>query len=144
MRRKPEVLLAAFLAAIPPGARAADVQVGNAWFRALPAGLPAAGYFVLRNTGRGAATLTAAQSPACGMLMLHQSTSENGTSSMSELSGVVVPAHGRIAFAPGGYHLMCMNPDEGLSPGKHVPVTLEFADGTKVNADFTVKNARGK
>src|SRR5579885_1445433 len=121
MRRKPEVLLAAFLAAIPPGARAADIQVGNAWFRALPAGLP-----------------------ACGMLMLHQSTSENGTSSMSELSGVVVPAHGRIAFAPGGYHLMCMNPDEGLSPGKHVPVTLEFADGTKVNADFTVKNARGK
>ncbi len=144
MRRRFDALLVAVLAAMPFGACAADVQISNAWFRALPAGLPAAGYFALRNTGTTDAILTAAQSPACAMLMLHQSTSASGSSSMSEVPSLAVPAGGKVVFAPGGYHLMCMDPAPALKPGKRVPVTLQFADGTRVNADFTVKDARGK
>src|SRR5581483_4410457 len=102
MRRKREALCAVVFASAPLAVHAADVRVSDAWIRALPAGLPAAGYFVLHNAGAKDAALTGAQSPACGMLMLHRSTTLNGMSSMNEVLSVTVPAHGRLAFAPGG------------------------------------------
>ena len=72
--------------------------------RALPAHLPAAGYFTLHNAGKDPLALTAASSPACGMLMLHKSTQSGGMGSMEDVASVPVPAGGDIKFAPGGYH----------------------------------------
>ena len=139
--RKLSLFLAAFLLSAV-SASAAEVTVTMAWMRALPGNLPGAGYFVLRNTGKADAVLNGAQSPACGMLMLHKSESANGMSSMSDVQTVAVPAGGKVAFGPGGYHLMCMEPM--LKPGTSVPVTLTFSDGTKTNVTFAVKNAAGK
>lgn len=117
--------------------------VSNAWFRALPSNLPAAGYFTLHNLGP-ALQLKGASSPACGSLMLHRSSEEGGMSSMSMVESVDVPAGGTISFSPGGYHLMCENPSPTMQPGWTVPVTLQFGDGSDVTASFTVKNAAGK
>lgn len=134
----------AVAAGLATPALAAPLEVGDAWFRALPAGLPAGGYFTLRNNGAADASLTGASSPACGMLMLHMSMEEGGTSSMMQVKSVSVPAHGKLAFAPGGYHLMCMHPAGAMKPGATVAVTLEFADGTKLEAPFAVKDAKGE
>jgi hypothetical protein len=122
-------------------ALAAGVTVSDGWFRALPGTLPAGGYFALRNAGTKPISLTGASSPACGMLMLHQSKTQSGVSSMEMIDGIDVPAGGTVQFAPGGYHLMCMQPR--MKPGTKVPVTLEFTGGAKLTADFAVKNARG-
>jgi hypothetical protein len=122
---------------------AADVTVSNAWFRALPSGQPAGGYFTMKN--RGAPTeLVAAESAACGMLMLHRSVSSGGMSRMGDVKSVSVPPGGTVSFAPGGYHLMCMSPGAAMTPGKTVPVTLVFSDGSKAHANFVVKNAAGR
>jgi len=129
------------------GAASADpskLTVTDAWMRALPSGLPAGGYFKLRNDGDAAMTLTGAMSPACGMLMLHKSDTGSGMATMDDVPSVEVPPHGSLAFAPGGYHLMCMQPSASLKPGATVPVTLEFADRSRVTADFAVRNAAGK
>ena len=123
---------------------AADVAVSGAWFRALPSGQPAGGYFTMKNGGPAPVQLVAAESAACGMLMLHQTVSNNGTSRMEDVKNVTVPADGTVSFEPGGYHLMCMNPGSAMTPGKSVPVTLLFSDGSKVRVDFAVKNAAGK
>jgi periplasmic copper chaperone A len=136
------LLLFALLIATP--AFAAQVTVTNAWFRALPAKLPSGGYFTLHNGGAAPITLTGAESPACGMLMLHKSSDMNGMSSMSDVASVPVPAGGTLQFAPGGYHLMCMNPAPAMKPGASVSVTLDFADGTKATLLFAVKNAAGR
>jgi copper(I)-binding protein len=37
-----------------------------------------------------------------------------------------------------------MNPGPALQIGAKVPVTLDFADGTKITTDFAVRNAAGK
>jgi copper(I)-binding protein len=124
-------------------ALAAEVEVSGGWFRALPAGLPAGGYFTLRNTGNDAAVLTGASSSACGMVMLHKSVEKGGMSRMVHVDSVTVPAHGAVAFKPGGYHLMCMKPKPAMTPGARIAVTLEFADGTRTDARFVVKNANG-
>src|ERR1700744_4862307 len=87
-------------------AQAADVQVSDAWFRYLTPQVPAGGYFTLKNDGKTAIELTGASSPACGMLMLHQSMSSGGMSSMEDMKTVPVAAAGSVKFAPGGYHLM--------------------------------------
>ncbi len=61
---------------------------------------------------------------------------------MSDVSSVDVAAGGTLAFAPGSYHLMCM--DANLKPGIKAPVTLHFKSGASVTADFAVRNAAGK
>lgn len=138
-----ECLVATVLLA-PVTAMAANVTVSNAWFRALPSNLPAGGYFVLKNSGTKDLTLTGAQSAACGMLMLHKSTESSGMDMMSDVSSIDVAVGATVTFAPGGYHLMCMNPKSSLKPGADVPVTLQFSDGSTASATFAVKNARGK
>ena len=118
--------------------------VGNGWIRLLPAGLPAAGYFDLHNGGDKTISLTGAGSPACGMLMLHRSENVGGTMRMDDVSSVEVAPGATLKFAPGGYHLMCMDPSPALKPGARVAVTLSFVDGTKVTSEFSVRGAAGK
>ncbi|HEY1614580.1 MAG TPA: copper chaperone PCu(A)C [Rhizomicrobium sp.] len=134
--------LLVFCAASP--VHAGQIAVEGAWFRALPAGLPAAGYFSLRNGGNSPVVLKSAQTPACAMLMLHQSSEAGGTSRMSDVSEVRVPAGGKVDFSPGGYHLMCTGPTAAMTPGRTVSVTLGFADGTSLQTAFAVKTAAGK
>jgi copper(I)-binding protein len=124
------------------GAQAAPFDVSGAWFRSLPGKLPAGGYFTAQNnTGREVA-ITGASSDACGMLMIHQSSSKGGMTGMMMMEEVKVPAGGRIAFAPGGYHLMCEQPK--MKIGAKVPVTLHLAGGNSVAVTFEVRGATGK
>jgi hypothetical protein len=142
-RRRLFLTLAIATSATSP-AFCAQVSISNAWFRALPSGLPAGGYFSLHNEGSAPIALVAARSSACGMLMLHRSTESGGMSRMMDVGSVSVPARGTISFAPGGYHLMCMHPGAEMTPGRHVSVTLEFANHDTTAADFAVKNAAGE
>ena len=134
----------ALLLATGPAFAAGPLGVSDAWIRAMPAGIPSGGYFTMRNNGAKDAVLTGAATPACGSLMLHKSENTGGMSSMQHVDEVDVPAGGRVAFAPGGYHLMCMQATSAITPGGNVPVTLMFKDGSKLTASFSVRNAAGK
>ncbi len=146
--RRTLLLSCAILAALAVGAAAPAGEGGLAlespWFRLVLPSLPAAGYFTLANAAGTARTLVGAASPACGMLMLHRSTSEGGQERMAMVQSVAVPPHGKINFAPGGYHLMCTSPSAQMRPGRSVPVTLRFSDGGSLTATFPVRNATGK
>lgn len=137
-----EIVIAGLLFAAP--ACAAQVTISDAWIRALPAPSPSGGYFTMKNTSAADITLTGAKSPACGMLMLHLSKEMGGMSSMEDVTSVPVPAGGEVRFAPGGYHLMCMDPTAAIKPGGSVPVTFKFADKSEATANFAVRNAQGK
>jgi len=123
---------------------AAGAAVSNGWFRMLPANLPSAGYFDLHNGGSKTISLTGASSPACGMLMLHKSENMGGMMHMEDVAAVDVAPGRTIKFAPSKYHLMCMDATPALKAGAHVPVTLEFADGSKLQSTFAVRDANGK
>ena len=132
----------AFLLAMTGAAHAAPLDVTDPWFRALPGKLPAGGYFTAQNNTRHDVAITGVSSDACGMLMIHQSSNKGGMSSMDMMMRVTVPAGGKIAFAPGGYHLMCENPK--MKIGTKVPVVLQLSDGTAVAVGFVVRGASGK
>jgi copper(I)-binding protein len=137
-------LAAALLIASAGAALAGGITVEKPWMRLIIKSRPAAGYFTLHNGTGKAVDLTGASSSACGMVMLHQSKEENGMAEMAHVNGVKVPAGGEITFAPGGYHLMCMHPQSSMAVGKNVPVTLKFADGQSVTAQFPVTGPGGK
>ena len=132
------------LAAAGAGAAETQLTVTDAWMRATIPGRPAAGYFTLANKSAVAVTLLRAASPACQPMMLHQSLSTGGVDRMVMVKSIKVPAKGSVSFAPGGYHLMCMAPTADVTPGKSVPVTLTFGDGTILTESFPVRNAAGK
>ena len=138
------ILLAVTLLGMRGMAQAAPLQITDGWFRALPGNLPAGGYFTAYNgTGREI-SITGANSDACGMLMIHQSSNKGGMSGKDMVDKVSVPAGGTVRFAPGGYHLMCDNPTPKLKVGSKVGVLLTLSDGSSVAAGFLVKNAAGK
>lgn len=137
-------IAALFLLVLLNSVKAAQVIVSDAWIRALPTSVPSGGYFTLHNSGSKPLTLKSASSPACGMLMLHLSENVGGMTNMEDVSSVDVPPGGTIKFSPGGYHLMCMNATKAIQPGKTVPVTLGFSDGTNIVSEFAVRNAAGK
>jgi copper(I)-binding protein len=139
------IAIAAILALVAVSeARADDITVTNAWIRALPPSVPSGGYFTLHNGGAKTVTLTGAESSACGMLMLHRSENRGGMGSMGDVTALQVPASGTLAFAPGGYHLMCMDAGPAIKPGNTVMVTLQFAGRPAITTAFTVKSASGK
>ena len=138
------VLCGAFVAGGTVWADETGLALSAPWFRLVMSSLPAAGYFTLSNTGATVQTLIGAASPACGMLMLHRSVDQGGQERMVEVASVPVPAHGKVSFMPGGYHLMCMSPAAAMRPGQSVPVTLRFAGGGLLTASFPVRNATGK
>ncbi len=134
---------AAAFAAVAFGgaAQAGTVTVSHGWIRALPADVPSGGYFDLSNNSGKRVVLTGAFSPACGMLMLHKTSTSGGMASMRDVESIPIAAGAHLSFSPGGYHLMCMDPAATIKPGNKVPVTLEFADGTKLTSSFEVRGA---
>ncbi len=136
------LLLGAALAASPAAfaaAHDAQVRVSDAWIRWLPAGLPAGGYMRLHNDGAHMVALIGASSADYGQVMLHRSEMQDGTMRMLPVSKAEIPAHGDLVFAPGGYHIMLMQPRKPVSPGQQVPITLKFSDGTRLEVPFAVR-----
>lgn len=126
---------------IPGVALAAPpLTVSKPWMRYLLPSIPAAGYMVLSNPGDVDVVVTGARSPACGMLMLHESQDNSGMAMMMDVPNITVPAHGSVTFAPGGYHLMCMNPV--MKIGDAVPVVLHLQGGGSVDAILPVYGAQ--
>jgi copper(I)-binding protein len=120
--------------------QAAPLDVSGAWFRSLPG--TAGGYFTLQNNSGREVIINGASSDACGMLMIHQSSSKGGMSSMAMMEQVKVPAGAIVRFAPGGLHLMCEQPK--MKIGSKVPVTLHLAGGSSVSVAFEVRGASGR
>ena len=131
-----------FLAAMTATANAAPFDVTDAWFRSLPGKLPAGGYFTAQNNSRRDVAIVGASTDACGMVMIHQSSSKGGMSGMDMVDSVKVPAGGMVKFSPGGYHLMCEAPK--MKIGGKVPVLLHLSDGGTIAVGFAVRGASGK
>jgi copper(I)-binding protein len=129
------VLLPLFASGAAP-----PVRVTKPWVRYLLPSIPAAGYMTLKNDGATDIVLKTAASPACAMLMLHQSQDNSGMATMLEVGTITIPAHGTVSLAPGGYHLMCMQPR--MKIGDNVTLRLTFADGSRLDVAAPVYGAQ--
>jgi copper(I)-binding protein len=120
---------------------AGHVRASHAWIRVLPGALPAGAYVTLENDGDQPVALSGASSTVYADVMLHQSSTAGGVSRMNMVDSLAVPAHGRAALAPAGYHLMLVQPDAPVKPGDTVTLTLKFTDGSTLATDFIARPA---
>ncbi|WP_395445373.1 copper chaperone PCu(A)C [Caulobacter sp. UC70_42] len=147
MSRPFAIALTAILAAaaVAPLAHAGDYKLGaltirQPWSRPAQAGMNGVGFMTIANAGKTPATLQRAETPAAASVEIHQSAMANGVMTMRELDkGVVIPAGGQVAFAPGGYHFMILSLKAAQTVGQKVPVTLVFDNGRKVQVELAVQ-----
>jgi len=135
------VALAALLATATPAA-AGDLEISDAWLRAVPPVSPTmAGYFEIRNRGDRVVKLEGADVAFAGGAMLHDTRStEDGQRRMVHLDSVRLDPGDRVRFAPGGKHLMLMKLSQVPRAGESVEVCLTFANHDDLCTDFPVRH----
>ena len=136
--------LAAALLLVTASAQAADspsVRASAGWVRQLPGALPSGGYVTLENTSDQALTIVGATSPDYADAMIHRSSTDGGMGRMEMVDSVPLPPKGTVAFSPGGYHVMLMQPKHALKPGDKVVVAFTLSDKQVVTANLVVRPA---
>ncbi|HET7370989.1 MAG TPA: copper chaperone PCu(A)C [Gammaproteobacteria bacterium] len=137
-RTLPRLFIALGLLLAGSAMAAQPVTASGGWIRLLPGDLPLAGYVTLHNSTDKPMKLVGVKSAAFKRIEMHHSMTMSGMDKMMPVSSVTIPASGEFSFSPGGYHLMMWRRVE-LHFAQQVPVTLEFADGSEIKTEFTVK-----
>lgn len=118
----------------------AGVSVRDAWVREAPPGMTMmAGYMELRNNTSRPQVLVAASSPGFGNVMIHRTIVKDGMAGMVHAPQIELTPNASFTFAPGGYHLMLMNPKRTLRAGDPVVIKLEFRGGLVLPVAFEVR-----
>ena len=118
------------LFALAATAEEAGISVRDAWVRETPPGMTmTAGYMVLQNKTSRPQVLVAASSSAFETVMIHRTVARQGMTGMEHSPQVELPPNASLLFAPGGYHLMLLNPNRTLRAGDRVEIRLEFRGG---------------
>ena len=118
----------------------AGISVRDAWVRETPPGIAMmAGYMVLQNNTSRSQVLVAASSSGFETVMIHRTIVKDGLARMVHASQIELTPHASLTFAPGGYHLMLMNPKRTLRAGDRVDITLEFRGGLVLPVAYEVR-----
>lgn len=139
--------LAAVLAvplAVPAAAhgfKAGDLELAHPWARATPPGAKVGGgYVTIENAGGTADRLVSATTEIAGRTEIHEMAVKDGVMTMRPMNdGVEIPAHGKVALKPGGYHLMLMDLKQPLKAGESFSGTLTFEKAGTVKVTFSVE-----
>lgn len=117
-----------------------NLRVEGAWLRAMaPVQTGTAGYFTLYNSGPSSRTLVRASAGIAERVEMHRHMHMDGVARMRPAGELELPPGGRIDFAPGGLHLMLMGIVRPLMVGDWAMLNLEFADGTRLEVRFPVR-----
>jgi periplasmic copper chaperone A len=142
MRWRPRLLVGLILALthLPAASDVVGVSTRDAWIRESPPGVAAmAGYMELRNNTSRPQVLVAAKSSEFKSVMIHRTIVKDGMAGMVHASRVELAPNANLIFAPGGYHLMLMNPKRTLRARDSVVIALEFGDGLVLPVAFEVR-----
>ena len=127
------------LTLIAAASEEAGVSVRDAWVRESPPGVAMmAGYMALRNNTSRTQVLVAANSSDFETVMIHRTIVKGGMAGMEHSPQIELTPNAGLIFAPGGYHLMLMNPKRTLRAGDRVDINLEFRSGLRLPVTFEI------
>lgn len=123
-----------------PGGAFAELDIHNAWIKNLPPAVPVrAGYMTVRNAQTYAVSIIAIRSAAFASVEIHRTIAEDGMMRMEPVPTLVIEPNSTVKLAPGGLHLMMMNPTEPTKPGDLLQIEIELSDGSTQSLNMTVK-----
>jgi copper(I)-binding protein len=116
--------------------------VTDAWIPVPPPHVSAvAGYMTLINSTDREHVVDSVVGELFERIEIHQTIldSDTGLARMVRQNEIVVQPGTQLAFAPGGYHLMLINPTKSLREGDTAQLRFGFSDGTTLMVTFEVK-----
>ena len=102
-------------------------------------GSTSAVYFILVNDGDQADTLTGVTTDVASQAEMHETSIKNDIAQMAQVAQVVVPAHGKVEFSPGGFHVMLGGLKRDLKVGDSIQLTLHFKTSGDQNLTAAVQ-----
>ena len=112
---------------------AGDIQVSDAYVRAVPPSLPnSASFMKITNHSSNVIYLEKAQSPLAKNLELHEHVMNNGAMKMQQVVNIKIPANGEIVLKPGGYHVMFLGLNKSIKDGDKVASIKLFFSNNEI------------
>lgn len=140
---KIKYLLSVMLLLWMPTLASAEITVDGVWVRMPPpVADTAAAYLVLNNSGDADISIISVETDVAAKPEFHSMSMHEGMMHMQKIENVVVPAHGKLEFSPGGNHLMLKDLKKKLNAGDHVMLKLTTSDGQVVNVHAEVRDMR--
>lgn len=102
-----------------------NLNISDAWVRAAPPTASVmAGYLTLGNDSSEPVSVTAAASPSFERVEMHDMTHENGVMRMRKLDQIEIASGAKAVLAPGGRHLMLIQPKGAFAVDDEIELTL--------------------
>lgn len=118
----------------------AELDIHDPWIKNLPASVPVrAGYMIIHNPQSTAVSIVSLRSDAFTSVEIHQTIEQGGMMSMEQLPSLKIEPHSSLQLAPGGLHLMMMNPSEPTQPGDRLEIVIVLDDGSEQRVEMQVK-----
>jgi copper(I)-binding protein len=121
-------------------AGAQEILVDDAWVRGVPPSAKStAAFMTIHNIGTDQMVLVSAASEISELVQIHTMEQVGEMMKMKEVKELGVPAKSETVLAPKGYHIMLIGLLRPITEGEKIPLSLNFADGTKVSVDAVVR-----
>lgn len=115
------------------------ITFSTPWIRLLPPTvMHTAAYVTIDNSSNKPDTLLNVTSTVVNSLSVHQTKNVDGMMKMLSADNLQIPAHGKIALAPGGYHIMLMGLESSLVENQEITMTFEFKNAGEIEVVFPV------
>lgn len=133
-------LAATVLFVAAPRSESAALRIEAPWARpSAPSSGVTAAYFVLVNPGDRPIRVVSAASSLATSVEMHEMSMAGGMMRMRQVTGIDVPARGRIALAPASFHLMVFGLTKALEVGDVLPLTLTLQGGATLTLEARVR-----
>ncbi|TNF87005.1 MAG: copper chaperone PCu(A)C [Gammaproteobacteria bacterium] len=127
-----------FLALLAPTVSLAELDISDAWIKNLPPSVPVrAG--TLHNAQSKTQRIVAVHSESFASVEIHQTLMQDGMMRMEQVPALQIEPGETVQLAPGGLHLMMMQPAQPTRPGEVHRIEIEFEDGSRQSLQMTVR-----
>ena len=117
----------------------AELEIRDPWIKNLPPLVPVrAGYMTIHNPQSKAVSIVSLRSDAFASIEIHQTIEQDGMMRMEPVPNLRIEANTGVQLAPGGLHLMMMNPSEPTQPGDQLEIVIVLDDGSEQRVEMRV------
>ena len=115
-----------------PASAFAELEISEARIKNLPPTVPVrAGYMTIHNSSQMAVSIIAIRSDAFASIEIHRSVMQDGMMHMDLVDNLQIAPGASLQLAPGGLHLMMMQPVQAIHPGDDIEIILQLDDGSE-------------
>ena len=138
------LVVAAFGVATAHEYTVGGIKVVHPWTRATPTGATTAvAYLKVTNTGTKPLRLTGGSTTVAERVEIHSMSMDGGVMKMRPVPGIDIAPGATVELKAGGMHLMLIGLNKALMQEDLVPLTLTFADGSKIDVELYVEGMGG-